>query len=502
MTTNDMTRSCRAPALLLALLCALSLCACANGSETDLPSESATGQAASEEETADLRYECELPELNFNDEEIHVLYADKVGRSDELPAEKMGLGVVSDAIYERNQLVENMLKVKLDYIPEFESSVATVQNKDVQGGTGSYDIVVNGVYMAISPATQGKYIDLTPLENVDTSKHYWSQGFNEISFFTSENRQYLATGDAALSTYRLMFMTIYNKTLFENNHEKDLYEVIKNGEWTLDYQLRILDGHYVDTDGNNKRSRGDSFGFLTGTCVSTDPYLTAGNARLIVRDEELGELAYCDDSEKLLYDLVEKVHNIYQNEATYLFLGSGEDDVGLSFITETFAEGRSMMATIIFWNMEHSFNELAQLSYGIAPMPKLSVDQKKYYSYVQDQVSTFGICASVKNEDRREMCAAVLEAIMYHSHRLVIPAYYEITLSYRYMQDPESKEILEIVCDSQAFDFASECCGLVGSTRALFASKSNTTASSTKNWKRMLTQQVDKYNKAIDKIKQ
>lgn len=490
--------------LLLASATALSMLAataCGNANEGGGNESSTSAITEGEIDTTDMDYVCELPDdLDYKGDEVNVLYADKVGRDDELPSEKLGLGVISDAVYERNKIVEDQLKITFNLLPVVESGIVAAHGNDVVSGAAEYDIVVNGVYMAIAPATTGRYVDLTPLSYVDTTKHYWSQGFNEVSTFTSENRQYLATGAAALSTYRLMYLTIYNKTLFESNQIPDLYDTVKNGEWTFDKQLEILTGHYDDADGNGKKSKDDAFGFITGDCVSTDPYLAAGNARMVVRDSELGELIFNSDAKAILYDLVEKVQAIYHNEATYVYHTSSEDDVGLSYIVENFAEQRSLMATLIFWNMEHSYNELAGMSYGIAPMPKLTKEQSRYYSYVQDQVSTFGVSAAVKSQDRREMLGAVLESMMYHSYSTVRQAYYETSLSYRYMQDEQSQEILKIVCDSQAYDFAMECCGLVSNTRPLFSGNKNTAASSVKSWEKSLTKQLQQYNKAINKI--
>ena len=89
-----------------------------------------------------------------------------------------------------------------------------------------------------------------------------------------------------------------------------------------------------------------------------------------------------------------------------------------------------MMATLMFWNMEHNIEQLATLTYGIAPIPKFSKTQE-YRSYVQDQVSSFGISAGVGGDDRSEELAAVLEAMAYHSYNIVRPAYYTNTLSTR-----------------------------------------------------------------------
>ena len=239
----------------------------------------------------------------YNEEQIGILYIDFNNKERELISDELGQGVVSDAVFERNTLVQEQLNVVFEYFEKTEvTQVATAQSLDIQSGQGDYDIVVNGTFLAIQPALEGKYVELSELENMNTSKHYWSQGFNDMVTFSGI--QYLASGSMAISMSSFTYVTLYNRNLFDEN-------------------------------------------------------------------------------------------------------------------------------------------------------------QQKYRSYVQDQVSSFGISAVVGDGDRREMLAAVLEAMAYHSHILVRPAYYEVTLSSRYMQDPQSKEILDLIFDSLYFDFSSTCSNLV-----------------------------------------
>ena len=101
------------------------------------------------------------------------------------------------------------------------------------------------------------------------------------------------------------------------------------------------------------------------------------------------------------------------------------------------------------------------------------------------------------------MLAAVLECMAYHSYILVRPAYYEVTLSERYMQDPQSDEILDMIFDSLQFDFSSSCSNIVTSLvirdqlRPILTGKKNTVASATRSWERTVQRALDKYNEDL-----
>lgn len=492
--------------LFLAALMLLSLVAC--GQNTEDPTGTLNGQtseAVTEGETGDPNYICDLPaDLNYGDELIAILYANVGGRRDELVSE-YGMGVVADAVYERNIMVEEQLKVKLEMYPaDGDVQLNVVFANDLSSGLGEYDIISNGTFKAIIPAMEGRYVNLSELDHINTDKHYWTQGYNDMVTFTDAEMQFLASGSMSISMFRYTFFTIYNKDLFNDHQITDLYETVKQGAWTLDYQYSIVKNHYVDKDGDSKVTSGDFYGFVTGNIVSVDPYMVASDTHMIIKDPDTGELVYNTDALSKLDDLCDKVQLLYNDESTYVYDGGVEDGLGSATIIGHFADKNALMATTTFISMEKNFERLGDISYGIAPMPKFSEMQKSYYSYVQDQVSAFGISTVVGDEARQEMCAAVLEAMAYHSYRLVRPAYYETVLSERYMQDPQSNEVLNLIFASLYFDFSSTCsdifpnCEIRNNLRPLLSGERNTIASSTKSWKRTVERQLDKYNEVLE----
>ena len=495
--------------LLLAALMLLSLVSCGEVVD-ELVEETKNQGVVSEKETADQNYVCDLPsDLKYSGETISILYANVNNKGDELVSEKLGLGVVSDAVYERNIAVQEMLGgIKFEFYPEDDASkVVSSQTLDIQGGNGDYDIVVNGTYLSVQPAMEGKYINLSVLENINTDKHYWTQGYNDMVTFTDSEMQFLASGPIAISMFRFMYLTLYNKTLFKDNKIPDLYETVSAGDWTLDYQYSIVKDHYVDSDGDAKASDGDFYGFVTGDTISVDPYMVAANIHMIIKDSDSGDLAYNAAAISNLSDLCDKVHLLYKDESTYVYKGATMDDVPYNYIIDHFTENNAMMITTMFLKMEQNYESLGALSYGIAPMPKFDTNQKSYYSYVQDQVSCFGISAGVGNEDRQEMCAAVLEAMAYHSYKLVRPAYYETALSERYMQDPESKEVLDLIFDTLYFDFSSTCsniftsCVIRDQLRPILSGSNNRpVASSTKSWQKSVERHLKTYNEKLESL--
>ena len=489
-------------AMTLAVLMLLSMVAC--GTTVDDPTDPAdTTQGAVEEDTEDMRYVCDLPtDLNYDGEEINIMYVKVAGRDDELISEELGHGTISDAVYERNVAVENQLGVKLAFVDQTTDALAQAAIQTaVRGGDHTLDIFVIGTYCAIAPAIAGCYLNLNANEYVDTTKHYWSQDYNNIVTFTSENKQFLATSPAALSLFRLTYLTIFNRDQFHDRKIPDLYETVENGDWTLDYQYQLAADAWVDSDGDGRESRDDFYGFITGSCISVDAYCVASDIHLVSRDET-GYMAYNKGKLDALVDMSEKVSALYNAQGTYVFNGQPEDDIGKHFIIEKFAELQGLMATTQFLSIETHIDSLAGFNYGIVPMPKLTKEQKNYQTYVQDQVSAFGISAAIGNEDRQSMLGAVMEALAYQSYKIVRPAYYDSALSLRFMQDPQSREILDTMFETIAFDYTyvTDVGGVRGTLRTLLPSQNPALASRAARWESTIKKQLERDNRVIDKL--
>jgi hypothetical protein len=483
----------------------VSVTSCAtDGDEPTKTGEAQTQAKTDPAETEDPAYSLGLKsDLNYGNAAVDLLVYKNDAFPSEIASEKLGTGVVPDAIYERNVSVEDLLKVKL--VCHEQSDVQGELNRDIQSGLGDYAIVSTPTFGIVSSTVEGKFIDLNRLDNIDLGKHYWTQGYNDMVTFTESKMQFLASGAPAVSMYRYTYMTLYNKSLFKDNQIPDLYDTVIKGEWTLDKQYAITKDHYIDADGSGAPSAGDFYGFVTGNCVSVDPYMVATETHLITKDADTQELMFNDAALSRLSDVCDKTQLLYNDASTYVYKGSSQDNVTTADIINHFTAKHALMVTSRFVVMEMYYSDLAPLSYGIAPMPKFDTNQKQYRSYVQDRVTAFGISAVVADSAKQEMCAATLEAMAYYSNNLVRPAYYNTALSDRYMQDPQSKEMLDLIFDTLYFDFSSTCANMLAvntrdSLRGLLSGNTNTIASSTKTWSKSIQLGMKKINKSLERL--
>lgn len=494
--------------MLLALMMLASfLVACAN----DQGTEDGTKGEQSEQETGDPNYTDNVPDLSFGDETVTILSRDKFGVNDEFYAESSSdtqSDVVAYAVYTRNMAIEDRLDVKLEMLMD-DTDPTAKHSTAVKSGSSDYDIVADSTYVIIQAVLKGEFVNLRDMQYMDLDKYYWTQGYNDIVSFGENSKQYLASGALAISMFRYMFVTVYNREVFEDLGETDLYEVVKNGEWTLDYQNQIIADRYQDSGTVvNKKDDRDMYGLITGDTVSVDPYCVAANIQLVSKNEE-GEWFYNTEQFARTVDLCEKIQALYNNSSTHVFKTATYDDTGKTDIVEAFAASKSMMATVQVFALETNVGDLAEFDYGIVPMPKFDENQEKYATYVQDQVTGIGVSSSISDEDTLAMMGAVLECMASESYATVVDAYYSTALSYQYLQNPESKEMLDLIYDSLTFDFSGACSNIIMNNggqsirdqlRPLFSGKSTKLGSTLAKWEKSTNKALGKINEFLAEL--
>ena len=110
--------------------------------------------------------------------------------------------------------------------------------------------------------------------------------------------------------------------------------------------------------------------------------------------------------------------------------------------------------------------------YVIVPQPKYNKDQENYKTYVQDQMTVMAVVSTIP-DDRLEMVGATMEGLAYVSQEIVFPAYYETSLSYRFLKNPESKYMIDLIYSNISLETAilySPIFGMITTLRTMLRS--------------------------------
>ena len=469
-----------AASLLVSLLAgSLTACSTATDDPADTAPSNQTTSSIGEDET-ELRDN--LPaNLNYGGDEITIISRDYEGWTrGEISVSGLNSDPVNDSVFERNKSVEQRLNIKINSILDESGDATVVLNKvatAVKAGTGEYDIAATPCYTTLPETLNGTFVNLRNTEHLEFDRVWWTQGFNEVMEY--DGAQYVATGDALISTYRFAFVTVFNQNLFTDARQPFLYEYVEDGTWTLDKQISLVPLFYRDNGNGIQDDQGDIYGFASGGMASIDAYWSSCQMDIIRKD--------ADGIYEMVLDL-DKVHAVADKLLT-LFHGTdggsriftphgmgGEHDD----IRELFAAGYSAMATLRIIELERSSMRNMNHTFGVVPVPKYDESQSAYHTLLQDQLTVFVIPTTVTGE-RQDQVSAVLEALASASYKIVKPAYYETTLRTKIAQDPQSAEMMEIIIDGIYIDagilYVACLPGFQGNLRGLVNSKNNDTIS-------------------------
>ncbi|MBR4882011.1 MAG: hypothetical protein IKU19_08755, partial [Clostridia bacterium] len=435
----------------LALLIVLSmmlavLVACSGGSDDSKdtgknPTTTAPGADTTADPNAITTYLEPLDEslaaLNYGGDRTITIIARTLKNAwaaNELWVEEITNDPVKDSVYNRNASVCDILGLKeiVQVSAEDQDELQQKVNLMVGSGDQTYDIVAASVAYGSPMINQGLMYNL--YENdidtyLDPTKPWWSQYW--IDQAEMGDRLYCITGAPALSLTRLMFVMYYNKDLGANLGAEDMYKVVEEGRWTIDYLSNIIVDMYNDNDGNSIKDENDRYGLAINHYENCDMFWSAFDMNLIAKDEDGWFEINTTDKEKIATAFDKVYALIYDNPGTY----DTGSTAGFSDARDMFAAGNLLFAALHLKYAESQEFRNMQDEYGILPIPKYDERQENYYTYAHDQYTAFMIPKTVADP---VMSGAVLEAMAYESYRTVQPTYYNMVLKGRYANDPQS----------------------------------------------------------------
>ena len=434
-----MSAACAA-ALSASLLVSCAAPGTGGGTEKRGTSEStAEGAYTTRPEPLDERIE----ELDFGGRTVTILSrandSDRTGR--EILSEELTNDPVNDAIFNRNAYVCEVLGLKeiKQVVADGAGELQDLVGLMVNSGDQTYDIAAASVYWGTMMLQNGYMYNL--LSNgiddyLDPYRPWWAQYWVEQAEVAG--RLYSITGAPALSLTRMMFVFYYNKAFGEDLGIEDMYTVVNEGRWTIDYLNELIAPLYLSVNGDDVRDETDRYGLAINHFENCDTFWSSFDMTMIERDEE-GWFEYSSRQQEKIANAFEKVfYLIRENPGTY---DTGSTS-GFDVAKNMFASGNTLFASIHLMYAETPEFRNMQSEYGILPAPKYNEEQKDYFTYAHDQYTIFMVPCTVADP---ALCGAFLETMAYESYYSVQPTYYDLVLKGRYANDPQSRAMLDLI---------------------------------------------------------
>ncbi len=433
--------------LFLALLLTMpALVSCASESNETTPSGGDTAAAETtpaETETTRENYPDTLPALDFEGITMNIQGRGDASSMEEIGVEELNGEAVNDAVFERNRMVEERLNV--DLVPIAGDGWETYGNtisglrSSIAAADGAYDIVAGWSARIPSLSLEGLFLDLNNVKHLDFAQPWWNRSITEE--LQIAGKLYFVTGDLAQSMLFAMYVYAFNQKVATDHGVEDLYTVVNEKRWTMDYVSQLVSSIYVDLDGDGARTTADLYGLHTSQTNAADSYLQGFHVSMVSRDD--AGLPYMDTDTERLTTIVEKLYALmYENEGTYVSDYDSTDVV-------SFSEDRALFATTVMASVTSTFADM-ESDFGLLPYPMLDESQGKYGTRVQDALSLWCVPIDAKNA---EASGAVMEALGAQSYRTVTPAYFDVALKNRYSRDTETANMIDLIKDSILLNF-------------------------------------------------
>ncbi|MCQ2432720.1 MAG: hypothetical protein MJ175_08980 [Clostridia bacterium] len=494
--------SLRIPCLLIALLSATSF-AVSCGSAEPVGNADSTAPVANNPvetepaETEEPRILADLPERDFGGYEFKVLHWMMDGwetrAARDIYAEKENGDTLNDAVYKRNTTVGERFNMKVTMENVDFAQMNNMVKKAVTAGDDAYDLVYIRLYEGKSLMTTGVFLNIAALPYVDLSKPWWDA--NLVSELSYDGKLYMAASDINIEDKNATAGILFNKALASNYDVENLYELVKQGKWTIEKMKEIYSNVSTDINGDGVMDENDLWGFLGARDVAPSFFL-GGMGRFTNWDKD-GNLVDVFNTEHNIA-LSQKIYDVMMDTANFYNHHTGTQNAPATDDNEyrdMFAGGHGLF----FWARLDEVSALRSLEtdFGILPTPKYDEAQENYASLVSQHITALMTVPTTASDPERT--GIILEALAAESKYTVQPAYYDITLKSKALRDDDSAEMLDIIFANRHYDFGEmfDFGGWSSEFVSVMESKTKNVTSSYEKKVKAITKDIDKMLKAL-----
>ena len=346
---------------------------------------------------------------------------------------------ISNAVRERNGLVEALYDCKIEMIPSQDPVGYTMA--EVTANQHTVD-VFSATGFGRSLSESGNIYNLYDI-GIDFSHEWWDPTF--VSAYTVKTESgadtlFALIGDFCLSAFAATHAIIYNKNVMDTSGiTEDVYALVANREWTMDKFTEMIRTAAKDASGNSVIAfeEGDVLGWAR-TAHAAHGLHTASARPLI--ETKSGSFVFSPSDDPTAWTAI-------IDRAIGIWGTPGAETLGYTNVQKALVSSKALFASEVIDVLER-IKDAENISVGVLPYPLYSSAQERYAHYVDNHVFTYHVPVSVSET---EEIGKFLEVFGYHSRHTVREAFLN-TYGYEYCSDPRAPEMLALIFDSRSYD--------------------------------------------------
>lgn len=338
---------------------------------------------------------------------------------------------VSQKAYERNRMLEERYAISLSTSVRDASTMLVELQDAVASGSYYSDLLMIPLYMMGQFKTGAVLENLRSLPYLDMDKPYFYQG--SVDALSAGFTTWGVAGYASVSPSDLTAVFM-NKDVIGNAMLDLPYDLVNDGTWTWDAFYTYVQA--VQTMNAN----GGSFYTVTAqnpaSRLADLVFVSCDNKYVLSGEKLIPAISYTAESAA---PAIEYASRIFADDKAITDPSAGA--IGC------FSRGESLF--LIDYTYVTTWLTNASVDWGLLPLPKLT-EAGKHQTLVSNTTLCFGVPAGTVNT---ELSSVLLSAINGASWEVLNDAYVEHSMIYT-LRDNDSVNMLDMILDTAAFDFA------------------------------------------------
>ena len=433
--------------LVMILLSSLTI-SCAEKGSTPQSAETTTQQNGEvDESAAETEAPYNFPNVDYGGHEFVILNSIETHWANVMivPEELTG-DVLNDAFYNRNAFVEEKLNIKISNVQVDGGQLKSTSENLIKSGDHVYDMMMQELHQISAPLTQGYFVNLYEVDNLQLGEKWWDQIF--INSAEIMGKLYFASSDISLFPFEATWICYFNETLFDNYGIEYPYETVHQGKWTVDKMMEYMKSG-VSLNGEASfayNPAGDSvYGILTHSQF-IQVLLCAADEMMIAKDSD--GIPYYNGGTERFYSVVEKIGQLTSSDGYYISsnvykLANSDQSLSTEFKLGNFL---FLSETLGHINNLRDF----EMEFGVLPAPKYDENQESYQSMIATG-GTLLMTIPVTNNDL-DRTGTILDLLAYQSYVSLMEPYYDAYLTQKGARNENSAEMLKIIRDTRTLN--------------------------------------------------
>ena len=399
------------------------------------------GNENSEDNTEESEYVYTAPDVNYGGRNFNIFTW--TGAEDWVNEFSAELSSIDAQTYMHLRNVESELGIKFNIAREekgyYDQRNDFISKVFMLSGSDNIDLICQYSLAASLGAQQSLYVNLRELDYINWDAPYWSGSLTEEN--TINDKMFYCTGDVTGSVIQNMFLMTFNKDLAESYDMGDLYQTVRDGEWTIEKLRKLTTDIHVDPNNNGKDTE-DTFGLVIGEYNTIDAFQYGANLRCLQVNRD-GELEINTElTSELGISIVDALKDLmHDNTGAYCATKT------IPGYTNAMQSGKAVFYPMIAATIIESLSG-TDINYGILPIPKYDKDQENYHTTLGMVYSMFSVPVVAPDPD---MSAAVLESMAHDGYENLNPVIYD-ALRYKYSNGKDDIEMFEILRNGIIYD--------------------------------------------------